>query len=409
MLPFAILAPLALAACGDRPAESGPSGAQEPASTGLADAPLSEERRLLLEQAFTGTLGMPAVPHLKNRSRFQEELLTGALELGQLAFVADRVEQVGNWRQGVVAGELSLACLEAGHEEESLRFLTMAQALAADPGDETEQSWRRDRILNRIARVKRAMGEVDEAEGIAAALVGSERDAEGEVAKVSDEDFDAYLLQVEEVIRNGDFDAVQAGVRGVLVLHERFYTDEDRRRRCEEAIASTAKRVPLQVHAEAKIDLGLTAVDHGDREHALGFAAEAKALLDGKPLDLRQDLPLRSRIATLRWKAGEEESAVRSLDALVEVFLDKNHLIADVFCADALRPVAEAYAGMGQAAAAESTYLLVLEQGLRNINSRPRLEDTLHTALSLAKGGHEASEQLLGAVGEAFAGLGDPW
>src|SRR5262245_37603392 len=66
-----------------------------------AQESLEGYRKELFDVAFRTASTVPAMPHIKTRSRDQERVVVGCLELGQPALARAYVEKIENWRRGV--------------------------------------------------------------------------------------------------------------------------------------------------------------------------------------------------------------------------------------------------------------------------------------------------------------------
>jgi hypothetical protein len=71
--------------------------------------------------------------------------------------------------------------------------------------------------------------------------------------------------------------------------------------------------------------------------------------------------------------------------------------------------VAEAYAAMGDRAAALAVYREAIAAGVGNPNSRPRAEDLAATCTSMARADIEPDDALWARIRTIRDGLGDPW
>ena len=75
----------------------------------------------------------------------------------------------------------------------------------------------------------------------------------------------------------------------------------------------------------------------------------------------------------------------------------------------ALRPLAEAYASLGQRMIASDLYERALTEAVVNPNSRPRVEDLVKVSISITRSGIEPSRSLELALDRVAKGLGEPW
>ena len=116
-----------------------------------------------------------------------------------------------------------------------------------------------------------------------------------------------------------------------------------------------------------------------------------------------------ARLATLLFRAGERDGAVQLAAATLGFYDAERAKIVDIDRADALRSLAEAHAAMGDRAAALALYRRVVEEGVANPNSRPRLDDLAATVASMSREGVEPDAALSARIGEIASKLGDPW
>ncbi len=126
-------------------------------------------------------------------------------------------------------------------------------------------------------------------------------------------------------------------------------------------------------------------------------------------IGLESDLPLLSRLARLRFEAGDAQGARAMADQARRKFDEKKATIAEVVHAATLRPVAEAYAVMQDPKQALEVYRAVVEAGAVNVNPRPRSEDLCATCLSLATHGIEPDEPLRQRLRSILEGIEAQW
>jgi tetratricopeptide (TPR) repeat protein len=117
----------------------------------------------------------------------------------------------------------------------------------------------------------------------------------------------------------------------------------------------------------------------------------------------------RARVARAKARVGEREQALADLEAALAQFDAAREQIVDIFRAQPLRAVAEAYAELGERDRARAVYMRAIEEGSRNPNARPRAEDLSATALSLASSGTEPDDAIAARLRAVRAGLIEPW
>ena len=385
-------------------------------SVPVADAPLSEQRAALLDLAFDSVSKMPSMPHVKDRSRDQEAVVTAALELEQPLRAARYIPAIDNWRRGTAFAELACWCAEHGATAEVESYLTLAQQVVDMPADqmpdvEGSQDWRRERILARIAKAHVLLGRTEEAAQIEAGLPGPER-SEIETVKARSADAaacDEQIAGLGRLAASSGLDEVRAALDAAVEYHARFYDDEARRDELAEAIETAAQRAPLEVQIEVRLELADAALAHHDREQAVARLEQARALLEGSNWDPDDRAPLDSRMILLRAATGDAEAARREADAALAHFEEHNAGLNSIRQARALRPLAEAYAGLHADAQALALYARAVELGAENPNARPRAEELSATCCSMARRDVPPDEALWSRMQAIGAALVAPW
>ena len=414
---FHYLAGLAL--CGLAACAGGADGTPETPRTTSEASGSHEEPQLeawkadLLETAYRAYSAMPERPHLKNRSRGQEQVIELCLELGQPALAKEYVAGVGNWRKG--AGLADLAFHLAGHGgdlEEVQTLLDEANRIAlAEARTEGSQAWRVDRIRVKIARTFALLGQQEEAEGIATEVVDSEwgKVRAVEAASVELDEVGPLLATLEAVGVQDNFDRIRNLVEATVPLFERFYADATTRESIEASIRSSWDKTPLLFRVDTLLAMSDIARERDDLRKARALVEEASELVEGAQWSPEDRIGLAARIARKRFEAGEEGRARREAAEALGRFDEGRERISAIFRAEALIPVAEALHVMGDTAGAESTYRRALEEGAANPNARPRCEDMAAVCLSLVRLGHPPGDPLLARLHEVAQGLKAPW
>jgi len=377
----------------------------------MADQAIEPYRKKLLTDSLRAIKQMPLNPHIKSRSRLQEQAVRVCLELKQPNLALQGIEDIQNWRQGVSYAELALYCIQNNHLNEAHGFLEKSAAIANNPGDRVEQGWRRDRIQNRLAQAYHLLGDAEEAAkwGYQHTEVKIEEGKRAAANTMSDELFSKSLNAVDGVLQAGNFDLVRAALEDCVVLQDLCYKNPERRVRCEEKIQSSWKGLPIDLRVALTLSLGEQAAAHQDSPHALEMSQRAEEILNHYPLTLEVSLPLQSQRALLHYQAGDKQGAMRLAEIQSEIFANERNGVADIFRAETLRPLAEAYQQMGADKKALKVYQGVVTESVLNPNARPRLEDLVETCLSLALLGVPSDPQLSHQIQEAFDGLVAPW
>ncbi len=376
----------------------------------IEDSPLAAWQAELLDLAFGAASAMPVQPHIKNRSRAQEEVVAAALELDQPRRALGYVEKIGNWRRGAGYADLALYCARHAAVSDVQPCMDLARKVA-EAGGEDSQDWQRDRILVTIAQAHVALGQESQAteldSGVAASEAGKVDTARAMTIDASG--FDEQLAGVQAIVAAGNFDQIRTALETCAQLFDRFYADAERRARVEAEVASATARIPFRVRIELAIEMAGFATDHADPTKALQLLDGARALLDGGQWTAQDRITLLARLAEARHGAGKPAEARTEADAALALFGARRSDIVDIDRAGVLRPIAEALQAMGDTAAARAVYAKALEEGVVNPNSRPRADDLVATACSLAVHGVEPDAALLKRLHEVRDNLRDPW
>lgn len=351
----------------------------EPATGGpLTDAPLESYQCELLETAFGVASAIPRDPHIKSRSQAQAAVVTACLELNQPQRALGYIEEIEDWRRGTGYADLALHCERRGLKTDAKPYLDMAIRIAQDAED-----WRKERITSKVAAV-RTMSQPAV-------------------------DFEAEMEALERLAVSQQFDAVKNALGAYVQLFNRVYADVERRGRVEEEIRSSWGSVPGFVRLDLLLEMIESSLGHSDQTKALELVNEAGTLVDSASWQPTIEIPLRARLAELRFRAGDQERAVEELKAVLKLFDARWDQIANIYRAQTLRPIAEAYQAMGQTDIACDLYRRAIEAGVENPNSRPRAEDLAATCCSMTVREVKPSPELLGRIREIQNGLGDPW
>jgi tetratricopeptide (TPR) repeat protein len=116
-----------------------------------------------------------------------------------------------------------------------------------------------------------------------------------------------------------------------------------------------------------------------------------------------------AKLAALRFRAGQIEKAQEQADKALELFESKRDRIVNIYRAESLQPLAEAYSMMSNTPRALAVYELAVTEGVANPNSRPRAEDLSATCCSMALHAVEPGAELWERIRTIHEGLGDPW
>lgn len=384
----------------------------------LSNATVSTFQQELLDLAFQAASAFPTNPHIKNRCRAQEEVVAACLKLGQAKSALQYLEKIDNWRRGSAYADLAYFLAERGETDEVPRLLDLANKIAEKPlptqDDEPEATalnWQRDRIRVKIARTHALLGQMQQAAQF-------EKDAnESEQGKVDivraiqskGEDFEKQILAIEKAVATGNFELTRNALEACAQLFRRFYVDTEKRGQAEKTIKSSWTKLPIQVRIELMMQMTEAALERSDRSKALALVNETKSIFESTTWRSEDRVATMGKIARLRFLAGEAKEARTETDAAYALYGENRENIVNIYRAQALRSIAEAYHVFGDAEASRAVYMHAIAEGLENPNSRPRAEDISATCRSMALYRVEPDEELWTRLRQVVRGLGQPW
>ncbi|MEX1024614.1 MAG: hypothetical protein WD226_06005 [Planctomycetota bacterium] len=394
--------------------------AQEPArsadvveaSVALIDDPLAEAHLELLELAHRTAAKMPLEPHIKNRARAEERVVSACLAVDQPALARRYVEGIPNWRKGAGFADIAAYAVESGQKEAVGPLLALAvaeaEAAAASPN---AQDWRPARIRGKIARVHALLGDFERAlefeQGLDLTEAGQ---VDGvRVRFLAAEDFDGKVVTLLAMAKDATFEEVQRALASFAQLHERFYTDEARRTRLEEAVIEASAKMPAQIRISTWMTMAENALGQGDQEHARVLIDRTRKLVDEGRWPARTHVPTLARLASLRHRAGQEGLAEGILQGALAMFEASLGEIADFHRTDALLPVAEAHVDRGDSESARAIYDRCLVELSKNPNARVRTDDLVDLCCSMVRKGVTANPEFRERLARASDLMQAPW
>ena len=350
------------------------------------DLPLKSYQTELLKIAFQAASAMPVNPHIKDRSRSQESVVKVCFELKQPQRALSYIEQIDNWRRGVGYADLALYYAQHGAMKEEVEpFLNKAAKVA----EETED-WRGDRIRVKVDQANTLLGHYQK-------------------ARVRTDSFDKEMEALEKNMSSGQFDAVKSTLMAYSELFNRFYTDSDRRALIEGKIKAAWVKMPISVRIDPLTQLTGFALAHSDQTKALKLIGETERIVESISLQPRFAIPVKTKLAELRFRAGDKQRARTEVQNALIMFDREREKIIDIYRAQMLHSIAEAFWVMSDTDIALDLYKRALEAGIENPNSRPRAEDLVATCCSMALHSVEPDAELFGRIRKILDNLGDPW
>ncbi|MCA9319351.1 MAG: hypothetical protein KDB53_01385 [Planctomycetes bacterium] len=378
----------------------------------ITDAVIEGHQARLLDLAFEAVSRMPKNPHLKNRSRAQEDVVVTCLQMGLPARAERYAKQIDNWRRGTATADIAhFFALHGDPAAAEMCLIRASEVIASLPRDESSQEWRRDRVRARIARTYHQIGMPQKAVAFERGLVNSEglALASEKSRQVADQDFDPHLESLDGAIATGDFEQVLAALNACVNLHDRYYRDDARREILETRVKTAYEKLPVKARIDLVLSLADTAIRHADQDHATDLVAHARTLFADREWLPEDQVRMVASFAMVLLRAGDETGARSEAAEAHRRYEAMRNRIVDIYRASALRPVAEAYQSLGDGARAQAIYAQAIEEGVHNPNSRPRAEDLSATCCSMAAHGFHPDAELLARINEVFEGLSHPW
>jgi tetratricopeptide (TPR) repeat protein len=372
----------------------------------VCNAPLAAFRNTLLDLAFQSATAIPVEPHIKDRSRAQEAVVTTCLDLDQPQRALGYVEQIDDWRRGTGYADFAFYCARHGITNDVQHYLTLADKIAEDAED-----WRKDRIKVKIARTHAWLGQTQQAAHFEAGVVDSESGkVAGVKAMLADENsFDEQLSAMDAAVATGNFDLAKNALEACTQLFNRFYGDEHRRLLVEEKLRVSWNIMPVMVRIDLMTELTEFALEHKDQGKALELVNETQRLLESSKCTAEYRIPAMARLAGQRGRAGDTAKAQADADAALAMFHAERSKIMTIDRAGVLRSLAEAYHLMGNTITALDVYNAAVEEAAENPNSRPRALDLSAICRSMALHAVEPDAALWTRIRQIREGLGQPW
>ena len=407
-----LLPSLSLTGCSDSAsADDGGSAAADRSGAAVVDATVAPWQHELLDAAFDMASAMPDYPHIKNKARAQEEVVLACYELDLPRKGVAFAEQIPNWRRGVGYADFANWCAERGFAAEAAEALAVAEQVAEDMLGQNEQAWRRDRIRTKVAAAYLHLGRPEDAAPMQAGLAASEAGATEQTRSqlVDEANFDDQIASLEALGATGSLDSLKFVFLSAITLHERFYDDPVRRERAVQLVRDVWGEAPAQIRLETLWAFIETACDHGDLADGLALVEEAQAIMAEVSWHPEDHAAFIARLAGLRFRAGDEEQARTDLDGAWALYERSEDKIIDMFRAETLVPIAEAFVAQGRRDEAQEVYLRAVDEAVVNPNSRPRVANLTSICCSLVLEDLEPTPALRTRLLEEQAALGAPW
>lgn len=366
----------------------------------------SANQRRLLQLAFDTASAVPARPHIKTRCRLQERAATVALELDQPQLAEAYVTQIKDWRRGTGHAFIGLYYARNDESVKAREQLEIAEKIAYAIKD-----WHKERIKTHIARAYILLGEAAKARELTSDIEELEAArAQKTEARVSRENqFEEQVGEIEKLLDSERFDIKRQALIAACQLVDNFYDDSCKRQQLESIITSSWDDIPVFVRIDLILRMTESALGNNDKARATNLTQRAADAYNNATWKPRHGIPVQARIAALTYRAGERSKAESLAEEALMNYREKEKSIVNIYRADTLVPLAEAYATMGNSSQALKLFHQALDAGFVNPNSRPRAEDLAMICCSMVKRDIEPSPTLWEHLRERRNQLGDPW
>ena len=350
---------------------------------------------------------MPVYPHIKNRSRAQEEVVQTCLELGQPKRALGYIERIENWYQQFAYAELAFYCAQNEFSNNDVEhFLDKAKQIPDDI-----QDWQKDRIKVKIAETYAYLGDKEKANEYEKGVEPSEN---GKVARINamsctKETFNKQINILDALIATEEFDIVKNALIAYVELYKNIYKDIERRELIEKKITTSWDSLPISVRIELLLELADCCLSYDNKTEAMRFVNQAKSLIDSATWQPKFLIPIIARIAKLQYLSGQKEAAISEIQKSLKIYEENLPKIVNIDKAGVLRPIAEATIVFGDRDLTLDIYQKAMEAGFENPNSRPRAEDLSAACCSMAINNFDPEAGLLARIKEIQNSLGDPW
>lgn len=377
-----------------------------------ADKPIAEYQLELLDIAMNAANQVPRRPLIKKRSSLQHTVVSAALELGQPSRAIDYFRKIDNWRQGAAMSEYVLYLAENEYDLPTMveKYTRLSKAHAAM----AEQNWHRETIALNIAKARMVMGDLGAGKEFIENSTEHIHDGVIEVFQAEtdeDQSYEYLSKRFDLMLKSGRMEPIINGAVGYAALYKRVYKDEPKRKAIEEKVEKAYAVMDGRRLIELYCMLAEAAASHGDKANALRFvdACEKKMPEMNWPTSQEYEFVTWGLILETRYKVGDKQGAFEKLDAITERATNNIENVVNIWRADTLRPLAEAYSVMGKTDRALEIYEQAIERGTDNPNSWPRANDLGKTCVSMALHGVKPTDKLAARIRTIAEELGAPW
>lgn len=383
--------------------ESAPAQPTTPAE--LTDTALPAYQVRLIEEAYKAATSYPVVPHIKNRSLAEEQVVQLCVELGQIKRAASYIPRIKDFRRGTSAADFAYYFAKQGDRANAQKYLELADTIrhAVDLED-----WRIEKISVRMARAYMALGDNDMArKQINEHTFHYSGDA-GLLSELlvqsNDQPYEKIIEVLDEQAKGDSFEHHKSALSGYAYLLVTHYKDETRRTYLLEQIKVVGQKLPNFYRYDAMVH-AIEKLERLDKEAA---GAMLDLILVSQSDMANIGIKGTCRLAEVKYRLGRADEALADMQTAAKMFDEL--VVKSVMWFRFLEglPIAEAYARMEMVDKAMVQYQRLLELSMGNLNRRPITATLVGICLSAAKVGIEPSAAMweqINAAQTAIAGL----
>ncbi|MBX2853208.1 MAG: hypothetical protein KTR15_15850 [Phycisphaeraceae bacterium] len=369
----------------------------------LKDQPVEEYRLELIDLAWQAATAYPINPHIKNRGRAEEHVVQGALGINQPHLAWGYAKKVVNWRRGACYAEIAHYLIEQGETEHVEYFLKQAILHSKD----AKQGWRHARVKTRVAAARLLVGNEKGAAGLVEDqdFAGQGEQISAKAVSATDEEFIELVAALDKMVKLEGYDEIWAAMQGYAQLYRHHYSNPTRRSLLLKKLRLAWEDMPGIRRLEVMLQFADAALENDDQQAAKTHIDEADEIRQSFRWTIDYDLRLRADIARYRTGVGQSDAVRVLLEESVKLADEKLESLQNFYRADALRPIAEAFAVLGDEEGSLEIYRRVVEVGALNPNIRPRVSDITASCVSMALHDIKPDAELISEIQQIVDGL----
>jgi hypothetical protein len=398
-----------------------------PHITAMASSGLSSEQAEVVAKTAEAVLQLPDKPHERNRNRELGHLVELMVSMNELDRAEEYQKRITNWRAEQLKAKIALAYHQRGDQKQAEVLISEVATIAetiigwkagtiAATGKHKNyfdrfEDFRLDRIKVALTEYFWATGDKEAAAKWSENVLPSEKSefVRKQAEALARKDYEASLAINLRLIKGDTFEGKKAAIDGLTLLYGIHFGDKKKRDDLEELIDEYSISMPVMYRIEWLHSMSVSAFEHGDKALATKHYAEASLLISQGSFRPRMFFPLKAENIITGYRLEHTQEALESAELLYQEYEKVESKIYDIYRADVLCVIAEAFAFMGEKERAAKVYMNALDQAVINPNSRPRIEDLNVIVGSMIGFNVPLTKGLMGKIDVLIKSLGEPW